>query len=58
MVMVVSQPEAKRTTCKRCGCVLEYSFKDVREGGMWDWTGLDGTYKYITCPRCDDKVIV
>jgi len=58
MVMVVSQPEAKRVTCYRCECVLEYTYKDVRGGGSFDYHGVDGTYVYIMCPNCNNKIVV
>lgn len=52
VVRVVEAPQAKRVTCHRCRCVLEYSYHDIREERIADWDGGHDTYYRITCPAC------
>jgi len=54
MVKVVSRPEAKRTTCYNCKCVLEYGFHDVRSNQHYYYDGSE-TYHYIVCPNCEKQ---
>lgn len=60
MVQVVGKDPAvvKRKTCKHCSSILEYLPIDIRKGKSYDYTGSYDIYKYITCPTCNEQVVV
>jgi RNase P subunit RPR2 len=58
MVMVVSQPASKRTTCYQCKCVLEYQFSDMRFSLEKDYGGGCDRIARIQCPSCGVQITV
>jgi len=48
----------KRTVCSNCGVTLEYLPKDVKERHGRDYSGGPDGDKHITCPSCNEKVIL
>lgn len=60
MVKVIGKDESavKRTTCRNCATILEYTPSDVRE--LWSGQdisgGADGA-KGFNCPQCSAQVI-
>lgn len=48
----------KQVVCRTCGVKLEYVPQDVQSYQHTDYGGGTDTYKYITCPKCSEKVFV
>lgn len=59
MVKVINAPNTRRCTCPRCGSTLEYSYSDIEHNIDHDYVIKVDTYTdYITCPRCQEEVIL
>lgn len=60
MVQVVGKDQSavKRTTCRGCASILEYTLSEVSRGFSSDYTGGTDYYNYIRCPVCSKEVYV
>ena len=59
-VKVIGENEnkLKRTTCSHCAAILEYALVDTETKVIRDYGGGSDTYRFLTCPRCKEKVSV
>jgi DNA-directed RNA polymerase subunit RPC12/RpoP len=57
-VKVISGPKVREVDCHRCGCKLEYTYNDIRDGVDSDYTGGRDNYNYIECPNCAGTIKV
>lgn len=55
MVVIVSGPPKKQTTCYQCKFVLEYTYNDITFAVERDYTGCGDHVARITCPSCNYK---
>jgi RNase P subunit RPR2 len=60
MVQIVgNDPQAvKRTTCRNCAAVLEYTPSEVKEYHGKDYSGGSDGKEWIDCPRCGTQVVL
>ena len=60
MVRVVGQDPSivKRTSCKNCGAILEYTKNDVKERHGRDYSGGSDGKEWIDCPECSHEVVL
>lgn len=54
--MKVISKGKKTIECKRCGCVMEYNFWDIRHklvrlSELWK-------VEYIQCPQCGKEIVI
>jgi hypothetical protein len=42
----------KRTSCRKCAAILEYTLSDTRTETVKDYGGGSDTYRRLDCPRC------
>lgn len=60
MVKVVGKNDqhVKRTTCRNCASILEYTRNEATPHIHYDYGGGSDTYYWITCPNCGKDVNV
>lgn len=60
MVNIVGtdQQVVKRTTCKNCAAILEYTLSEVKAYHGRDYSGGTDGKEWIDCPRCGKQVIL
>ena len=62
MIKVISDKPhpsvVKQIICKNCGATLEYVPQDLQEDHHTDYLGDTDYWKYVRCPKCDNKVVV
>lgn len=46
----------RRATCKNCGARLEFYRQDVKTQTLYSYGEQDGSYDYVVCPQCDQRV--
>lgn len=58
MVKVIGRDEAavKRTTCRSCASILEYTLNEVKNFISYDYGDLLVINYYVDCPNCGNKV--
>ena len=54
----VLQTKTFEIACKSCESKLEYEYADIKQGQSTDYTGDTDYYRYISCPVCNNKVVV
>lgn len=47
-----------KAVCKNCGAVLEFYRKDVKTQSLYSMGEYDGSYDYVDCPECNNRVTV
>lgn len=57
-VTVVGQDDGskRRATCYRCCAVVEFHRMDIKMGYLYSMGEYDGSYTYVVCPRCGEKI--
>lgn len=60
MVKIVGRDESavKRTTCRSCAAILEYTSSEVQSITSRDYSGVSDTDYYIICPNCGQRAYV
>ena len=58
MVTVVKPQEVKQVICHKCGSTLGYVFTEIQERRTVDYDGSRDTYRFISCPCCENEVSV
>lgn len=46
----------KNAICKHCGVKVEYLPIDEKEQKMYFMGEYEGYYKYIDCPKCNNRI--
>lgn len=48
----------RKITCPRCKAKLQYEQEDIQEAIKPSILGEDEIYKFITCPDCENEIIL
>lgn len=48
----------RKATCNNCGAVLQFYPKDVKSQALYNMAEYDGSYNYVVCPQCKQRVTV
>lgn len=58
VVKVVGKDEAavKKTTCKNCASILEYTLADTEVHVHRDYGGGSDSYRWLKCPACGNDM--
>ncbi len=48
----------RKITCPHCKAKLQYEQEDIREAIKPAILGEDEIYKFITCPDCENEIIL
>lgn len=54
-VVGVDPQHVKRTTCRNCASVLEYTQCEVKNFTSYDYGGGSDIVYYVNCPNCGNK---
>jgi RNase P subunit RPR2 len=55
-VVGVDEKMLKRSTCKNCASILQYTLNDTVTYTAKDTNGNNEGYRYVTCPKCGTKI--
>ena len=57
-VVGTDNSKVKRTTCRECASIIEYTPSETREVTVRDCTGSSDTEHRLTCPKCGNEFAV
>lgn len=58
MVEIIKEGTKNRVECGNCGALLSYRKEDIKEREEFLRQRDSYIQKYITCPQCDDRIIL
>lgn len=60
MIKIVGYDESvtKRSTCRRCGAIVEYTPDEIKDKLESDYGGGKDVVNYISCPGCRGDINV
>lgn len=58
MVEIIKEGTKNRVECGNCGTLLSYRKEDIKEREEFLRQRDSYIQKYITCPQCDDRIIL
>jgi len=58
MIEIIKQGLKNRTECNNCGALLSYTIEDIKEEEKYITQRDSYIQKYLTCPQCNNKLVL
>ena len=55
-VVGIDTQNVKRTSCRKCASIIEYTESETRQVTSRDISGVSDTSHILTCPKCGHDI--